>query len=110
MTNLGCSRENLIISTQVINEVCAVLSRKANFNETQICQVIQEFYEGCIVVELNFNSLMTACGLRLQYGFSFWDGLIVAGALSANAEVLYSEDMHDGLVVLNRLEIVNPFK
>lgn len=101
--------ENLIISTQVVNEVCSVLSRKAAFNESQIQQIIQEFYDSCVVVELSFDILMSASALRLQYSFSFWDGFIIASALAANADILYSEDMHDGLVVANRLEIVNPF-
>jgi predicted nucleic acid-binding protein len=104
------NQENLIIGTQVINEVCAVLSRKACFSESQIRQVIQEFYDGCIVVELNFDILVAASDLRSQYGFSFWDGLIVASALTANAEILYSEDMHDGLVVASQMQIVNPFR
>jgi predicted nucleic acid-binding protein len=36
--------------------------------------------------------------------------LIVASAFSAGAGMLYSEDMQDGLVVEQRLMIVNPFK
>ncbi|MCY7390888.1 MAG: PIN domain-containing protein [Leptolyngbyaceae cyanobacterium CAN_BIN12] len=102
--------EDLIISTQVVNEVCSVLSRKASLSESQIKQIIQEFYEGCVVTELSVDNLLSAADLRLRYGFSFWDGLIVASALSANAEILYSEDMQSGLVVSDRLEIVNPFQ
>ena len=36
--------------------------------------------------------------------------LIVATALRANAEILYSEDMQDGLIVRDRLTIRNPFR
>jgi predicted nucleic acid-binding protein len=100
----------LIVSTQVINEVCSVLLRKAAFTEAQIKQTVQDFYDSCFVVELNAEILLNASNLRIRYGFSFWDGLIVASALSANAEILYSEDMQDGLVVDQRLTIVNPFK
>jgi predicted nucleic acid-binding protein len=35
--------------------------------------------------------------------------MIVAAALLAGCDVLYSEDMHDGLVIEERLRIVNPF-
>jgi predicted nucleic acid-binding protein len=104
------SVENLIISTQVINEVCVNAIRKAHFTEAQIKNLIQSFESRCIVTVLDSSTLINASDLRVQYGFSFWDGLIVASALSASAEVLYSEDMHDGLIVLNQLEIVNPFK
>lgn len=72
--------EDLIISTQVVNEVCSVLSRKASLSESQIKQIIQEFYDGCVVTKLSFDSLISASDLRLQYRFSFWDGLIVASA------------------------------
>ena len=61
--------------------------------EAQITQVIQEFYSSCAVVELNTDILLSASALRSRHHFSFWDGLIVASALSANTEVLYSEDM-----------------
>jgi len=53
--------------------------------------------------------LLLASDLRARYPFSFWDGLIVASALAANAEILYSEDMQNGLLVENKLKIVNPF-
>ena len=51
------------------------------------------------------------CGLRLaeRYGFSIYDSFIVAAALQANCETLWSEDMQDGLLVDGRLKIVNPF-
>lgn len=44
------------------------------------------------------------------YAFSFCDSTIVASALYADASVLYSEDIQDGLVVENRVRILNPFK
>jgi predicted nucleic acid-binding protein len=54
--------------------------------------------------------LRTASVLREQYAFSFWDSLIVSSALQADAVILYSEDMQDGLVVENRVRIIDPFK
>ncbi|KAM3096069.1 hypothetical protein ACKFKG_12450 [Phormidesmis sp. 146-35] len=68
---------DLVISTQVINEVCSVLIRKAAFTETQIQQVIHELYDSCTVVELNAEILLNASNLRVQYGFSFWDVLAI---------------------------------
>lgn len=102
--------ERSVVSTQVINEVCVNLLRKAAFSENQIKELIQDFYDRCTVIELNLEILTVASDLRLRYGFSFWDGLIVASALYANLDVLYSEDMQDGLIVYEKMEIVNPFK
>ncbi|MUG93464.1 PIN domain-containing protein [Scytonema sp. UIC 10036] len=102
--------ENLVISTQVLNEVCANLIKKAGFGEDYIHQVVQEFYDSCDVIVFNYDILIQASELRGRYNFSFWDSLIVSSALYAKAVILYSEDMQDGIVVSGQLEIVNPFK
>jgi predicted nucleic acid-binding protein len=96
-----------IVSTQVINEVCSVLQRKAKFQESQIRQLVQVFSDRCLIVELTSKTLINASDLRLRYGFSFWDGLIVASAIAADATLLYSEDMQDGLLVEQQLRIIN---
>jgi len=99
----------LIVSTQVINEVCVNLLKKAQFAEQQVQQLIESFYAKYMVIELSKALLLKASALRVQYTFSFWDSTIVSNALPADASVLYSEDMQDGLVVENRMRIINPF-
>jgi predicted nucleic acid-binding protein len=103
-------RLNPIVSTQVINEVSANLLKKAKFDEERIKSVIQSLYNRCQVIEFNLAILEIASNLRTQYHLSFWDSLIVASALSASATILYSEDMQDGLIVINQLTIINPFQ
>ncbi len=98
-----------IISTQVINEVCVNLIRKANFDEDGIRRLISSFYLEHYVVTINQESLLKANELRTNYRFSFWDSIIAASALNAGATILYSEDMAEGLVVEKRLTIRNPF-
>jgi len=98
-----------VVSTQVINEVCVNLLRRARFNEEQIVRLIAAFYEKYPVVELNRSILLTASDLRRRYALSYWDSTIVAAALYADVPVLYSEDMQNGLVIERRLEIRNPF-
>jgi len=102
--------ENLIISTQVINELSVNLIKKAKFNESQIKSLIQSLYHRCQVVEFDLSILASASDLRGQYKVSFWDSLIVASALAINANILYSEDMQDGLIISKQLSIINPFK
>jgi len=84
------------------------LQRKAKFQESQIRQLVQVFSDRCVIVELTSDTLINASDLRLRYGFSFWDGLIVASAIGADATILYSEDMQDGLLVEQQLRIINP--
>ncbi|XWK87349.1 MAG: PIN domain-containing protein [Phormidium sp.] len=103
-------KSNLIISTQVINEISVNLIKKAKFDENQIKTVIQSLYNRCQVVEFDLNILESAADLRTQYNLSFWDSLIVACALAANASILYSEDLQNGLVITKQLNIINPFQ
>lgn len=99
----------VVISTQVINEVCTNLLRKSDFSETQISKLITAFYQGSQVITFNAEILRQASTLRGRYAFSFWDSLIVSSACYADVSTLYSEDMQNGLVVNDQLEIVNPF-
>lgn len=98
-----------MLSVQVVNEVCVNLIKKAGFKETQIYRLIESFYEKYPIVEMDEDILLEASLLRQEYEFSFWDGMVVACALASGADVLYSEDMQDGLVIRGRLQIVNPF-
>lgn len=97
-------------SIQVINEVCVNLKRKSSIGENQVCTLIASFFLNYTVVEMSEAVLIAASKLRERHSFSFWDSLIAASALSANADVLYSEDMQDGFNLDNKLKIINPFK
>ncbi|OKH31631.1 twitching motility protein PilT [[Phormidium ambiguum] IAM M-71] len=103
-------REGIIVSTQIINEVCSVLIRRGGLNDFQILDLIEDFETHCTIIELTTSTLKQAANLRIQYNFSFWDSLIVSTALSGGASILYSEDMQDSLLIAHQLKIVNPFK
>lgn len=102
--------QNILISTQVVNEVCANLIRKAGFNNAQIQILLEELKQGCEILPVSLETLQFAVKLRAQYLLSFWDSLIVASAVLGDASTLYSEDMQDGLILENTLQIVNPFR
>ncbi|MDB9506087.1 PIN domain-containing protein [Microcystis aeruginosa] len=106
ITNQG----NLIISTQVVNEVCSNLIRKAGFNNLQIQNLLEELTQGCEILPVFLETLEYAVKLRDRYLISFWDSLIVASAVLGDATILYSEDMQDGLIINNSLQVINPFK
>ncbi len=101
--------DNIFISTQVINEVCVNFLRKTSVTEEEIRALILSFYNKFTIIELDTSVLLTASRLRDKYSFSFWDSIIVSTALNADCEILYSEDMQDGLKVEEKLRIINPF-
>jgi predicted nucleic acid-binding protein len=100
----------IIVSVQVINELSINLIKKAQFDEERIQRLIASFYVRQQVIEVGKEVLLTASDLRARYRFSFWDSLIVASALIGGSSIVYSEDMDDGLLVDDRLRIVNPFR
>lgn len=106
---LGDDEEKLIVSTQVVNEVCVNLLRKAKLEESAVQQVVHAFYSRYDVVVLEESVLLMASSLRQRYSLSYWDSLIVAAALISDSTILFSEDMQDGLVINGRLTITNPF-
>ena len=103
-------RSDIVVSPNVINEVSRVLLRKGGISEDELQSVIREFYLRCSLVTLDETDLVHASELRKRYTLSFWDSLHVSAALKANASVLFSEDMQDGLIIERRLTIRNPFK
>lgn len=99
-----------IISTQIVNEISINLIRKAHFTEKQINDLIISLYKRFAVLEFSKEILLTASELRKTYQFSFWDSLVVASALSAEADYLITEDMQNGFQIEKALTILNPFK
>ena len=59
----------MIVSPQVINEVCVNLIKKAQFSEPQVQQLIESFYAKYVVVEVSKGRCQLVEGLvRLPSG------------------------------------------
>lgn len=99
--------EGIVLSTQVLNEVCSNLIRKARYTEAEIQQTIDNFQERYPILDVTSSAIRQASILRESYRFSYWDSLIIATALEAGCSTVYSEDMQDGLRV-GGLVIKNP--
>jgi predicted nucleic acid-binding protein len=108
-TLIQANRNNIVLSTQVVNEVVSNLLRKGKLKENEIRRVIDSFFEEFQIIALSREILLNASQLRERYLLSHWDGIIVAAALEANVDILYSEDMHHRLSVEKNLKILNPF-
>ena len=53
-----------VVSTQVVNEVCVNLIRKAGFDDVRIERLVRAFYRRCVVVTVEQTALIEACRLR----------------------------------------------
>jgi predicted nucleic acid-binding protein len=66
--------------------------------------------EKCSVQPVIFSTIKLAQNLVSKYDFQIFDGIIVAAALEAKCDILYSEDMQNGQIIEDILKIENPFK
>ena len=88
----------IVISWQVINEVCINLLKKG-FTEQQLLSIVEWLYKIATIQDFKIEMLLKASSIREQYSISYWDSLIVSAALESNCYLLYSEDMQDGLKI-----------
>ena len=102
-------QDRVVLSTQVVNEVCNNLIRKADYTEPEIQQTIQNWVVAYPILEVTIPIIRQASVLRVAYRLSYWDSLILATAQDAGCSVVYSEDMQDGLRI-GALTLCNPFK
>ena len=99
----------IVISTQIINEMCVNLKKKVNFSEKKIQNLIESLYRKFTVFELSQDILLKSSDIRANHTFSFWDSVVAASALDCDADYLISEDMQDGFTLEKKLTIINPF-
>ena len=98
------------ISVQVLNETLVNCRRKAGLNWQQTSAFLRGIQALCPVEELRVETHEVGRALAERYGLSISDAMIVAAALLSGCHTLWSEDMHDGLVIEGSLRIANPFK
>jgi predicted nucleic acid-binding protein len=99
-----------VLSTQVLQELCINLRRKATrpLSVEGTRRLIEDYSRWEVVVN-NAESVLQALTIETRYQISFWDALIVQAAGSAGAAVLYSEDLAEGQTY-GSVRVVNPLR
>lgn len=98
------------ISVQVLNELTLAGRRKFRLDWRGIDQFLGPVRGLCEIKPMTEDTYDLGRTLAERYQLPVYDAMIVASALLAGADTLYSEDMHDGLLVEDRLRIRNPFR
>jgi predicted nucleic acid-binding protein len=98
------------ISYQVVQEVLNVLTRKHDppISTGDAMQCLAVTLDPLWRVQPSADLVRSGISVRERYGFSFYDSLIVAAALSAGCSRLLTEDMQHGQRI-EGLTIENPF-
>jgi len=97
-----------VVSVQVLNEFVSVATRKLAMTIPEIREILSTIRTVCIVKPLDIETHELGLDMAERYGFSIYDGLIVAAAVHARCTILYTEDLQQGQVI-DQLVIQNPF-
>ena len=100
---------NPVISTQVLSEYLNVIKRRLKLPKDETMDVCLQNIELCILQPISVSTLKFARYLLDRYDFQLFDSIVVASALEADCHILYSEDLHHGLLVEKQMKIINPF-
>jgi predicted nucleic acid-binding protein len=98
-----------IISVQVLNEFTAVAYRKLAMPLADIREVLETVRNICRTEPLTVEDHDRAVQIMERYKFSFYDSVIVASALRAGCETLYTEDLQHRQIIDRQLTVINPF-
>ncbi|MEO7177484.1 MAG: PIN domain-containing protein [Allosphingosinicella sp.] len=98
------------VSAQVLNEVAAVARRKLRLGWQDIHELLELVRSLFIVEPLTLATHERTLFLAERYKLDVYDAAVLASALLAECDTLWSEDMHHGLVVEGTLTIRNPYR
>ena len=112
-TKANCCEEIVeqggVISVQVLNECVNVMLKKLTMARPEIDEFLAVIKSISDIVPLSVEVHEGALELLDKYQISWYDALIVSAAIESDCDTLWSEDMHNGLVVNKTMTIRNPF-
>ncbi len=105
----GILARNPEVSAQVINEAVNVCLRRFSFSRERAYAFADSVMRRVDVLPVGESTIRKGAEIAMRHQLSNWDALIVAAALLAGCDTLYSEDLQHGPVFENCLAVVNPF-
>lgn len=99
----------LVVSTQVLQELYVVLTRgKSPIATPEVAERAVREVSTYTVAQVDSTAVFAAIATSRQSRISFWDALIVRAAADSGCSVLLSEDLNDGQVI-EGVRVENPF-
>jgi len=103
-------RDGGVISVQVLNELTNVARRKMRMTWPDTHAFLSAVRGLLTVHAMTVETHETGLAFAERYNLSIYDAMIAAAAVHADCDVLWSEDVRDGMVLGEGLRIVNPFR
>lgn len=99
-----------VVSVQILNEFAAVARRKLQMPWAEVGEAIEAFLVLCpSPVPITLEIHQAARTIAEKLGCNIYDALVLAAALEAGCDTLYSEDFQDGQKIEGKLTVQNPF-
>ncbi len=100
-----------LTSIQGLNEFANVARRKLKMDWPEVVEALASIRTLCRTISpLDLETHVDALRLAERYGFSFFDALMVASALRLDCGTFWSEDMQNGMIVDERMTVLDPFR
>lgn len=106
---LAVMRSRPVISIQVVNEFISVVLRQGRLPRETVVRLARILMNRCEVMSVTRQIVENAFRVGNRYQISHWDSLIVAAALAADCNTLFSEDLQHGQIFDGQLTVTNPF-
>jgi len=98
-----------IISVQGLNEFTSMARRKLTMTWAEVLESLAAIRTLCdTILPIDIETHAEELRIAEYYGYAMFDTLIIASALRANCNTLWSEDMQDGIVIDGRLHTPTP--
>jgi len=101
---------NMVISTQVLQELFVVLTRKLKPGLST--SEAEEVLKSLLPLEIKIidpEMIFQAIQILKEHNISFWDALIISAAVSSRCKVVFTEDLNPGQIIAG-VRIENPFE
>jgi predicted nucleic acid-binding protein len=103
------SQPGIAFSVQVIQEFYDVAVRKQRLAIThEEAIVILNALRAFPILPIDYQLVLQAIDLKLQFQISYWDAAIIAAAQRLGCHTLYSEDLNHGQTY-GDVKVINPF-
>ncbi|MBJ7380227.1 MAG: PIN domain-containing protein [Polynucleobacter sp.] len=102
-------QQDSIISVQVLNEFTSASLKKIKISFAELNEFLTVFMTIFIIKPIDLETFHIGLMVSNRYGYHHYDAMIIAAALQAKCERLYSEDMQHRQIIDRRLQIINPF-
>lgn len=107
ITNLQIN-QNLVISTQVLQEFYNVTTYKLKLDAVQMQNTVANLSKLPIVLT-DVSLIEQGIKVSIHHKLRLWDALMIVAGHRADCKIMYSEDLTHGQIIQG-IHILNPFK